>query len=219
MAAVLAISAVCGNVFAFGLLSFPKPSKPASATNGPAQGSAFDMQNKLVSDFVLGQKGILDSQAKMATALGDEKLAAKLTADSTANSSGATKDNIGRSIILSEESSKLLGKEMTHAKNLTAAAKAAMGQALPGYITGVVALIKMKPNYQRFMDAAKQQIESASMMDAMTVRKKLAVGTYVATKGPGYAESLAGTTGDFISYAKSHNISIPANATAALGSM
>lgn len=212
IAAVLAISAVCGSSFAFGLPSFPKLSKPASKTNG----SAFDMQNKLVMDFVAGQKGILDSQAKMATALGDKDLAAKLTASSTAISSGATLENLGNSKNLSEKTSEILGKQLASAKNLTAAGKAEMEQAIPGYMAGIMALIKMKPDYQSFMDAAQQQISSAGMMDALTVRKKLAVGTYVATNGPGYSESLASTTGDFISYAKSHNISIPPDATALL---
>lgn len=207
----LVFVAACENVFAFGSPGFLQGSSTSQ--------SAVNMQNKLVADFVAGQVGILNSQAKMAAALGDKNSAAKFQADAKALSTGATEDKLERAIQDSSKASKETKANLSKAGSLTGQAKAEMDQAVPGYIIGIAALVKMKSDYKTFLDTAQQEISSAGFMSAMTVRNKLAVGMFVATHGPSYAKSLASTTGDFLNYAKSNNISIPPDATAALGSM
>lgn len=210
LSAVLLGCAICGSAVAgFGLPGLGSSSNTA----------ADQMQGKLITDFVAGQISILKSQADIASALGHKDKAAQLTATANALGSGATKEKLSRGFSISEQASTDQSKDIASAKNMSAEAKAEMQKAIPGYLVGVAALVKLRPDCTNFLGSAKQEISSAGFMGAASAESKLAVGTYVATNVPGYLKSLGSTTGSFISYAKSNNIPLPADATGLLGSL
>lgn len=211
VSAILLGSVICGSAFA---INFPSFSKSSSSNSGAAD----QMQGKLVSDFMTGQVAVLQSQALIASALGNKDKAAEFTAVANSLHTGASQDDIGRAISVSKQASADQSKELSAAKKLSAEAKTTMQKAIPNYLVGVAKLIQLRPDCTNFLTSAQKEISSAGLMSAMSVKNKLAVGTYVATNVPGYVKSLAVTTGSFIDYAKSNNIPIPSDAIAVLGS-
>ena len=197
----------------YGLPSFPGTSNSSSSN----MTATVNMQTKLVADFVAGETSVLSSQADMTKALGLSDQSAKLEANIAALKSGATIKAMEDATAESKKTADTIASMKLGTMKLSADAKVTMIHAIPEYITGVVALIKLKPDYSSFMSAAQKQISSASLMEVSNVKDKLSVGMFVASNGPGYTESLGNTTSDFITYAKGNNISIPKDATAALG--
>jgi len=196
-------------------LGFPSLLGTSSNSSSDMTATA-NMQTKLITDFITGEKSVLSSQADMTKALGLSDQAAKLNAAIAALGTGATNKSIGDAIGVSESATDQISKMKLGTMKLSADAKATMTHAIPEYLLGVVALIKLKPDYSSFMSAAQKQVSSASIMDVTKVKDKLSVGMFVASNGPGYTESLGKTTSDLITYAKGNNISIPKDATSLL---
>ena len=47
-------------------------------------------------------------------------------------------------------------------------------------------MVKLEPEFKNFLQSAKDQVSSASLMEKMSVKEKLDVGMYLAMEAPGY---------------------------------
>ena len=83
---------------------------------------------------------------------------------------------------------------------------------------GMLRYVGLRSNVMAFKDAAQAQLTSASIMDKMSLGSKLSTGTYIATELPGHVSRLSSTLQAATAYAKSHDIPVPKDATAALSS-
>lgn len=194
--------------------------KAASLLGGDksAQNGAFEAQDALLAKFVASSQLIADAQLLAAKSLKLDELVAKMEAENKAKQ-GIAVDRIPaiteNGVALVAGSNKLLNDGV----KLDDESKKLYLDALVQYAAGLVATKSVVDTAPGFISSAKDTISSASITEKLSVTSKLEDGLYIAKELPGYAKSLWETSNVMMSFAKSNNIEVPADATKAISDM
>ena len=205
VAAVFAAPAV--SVAQFKLPSLPGTGGSASSSDASAQ------QDQLVNAYVGADKEVLAAQAKMADAVGLKDRAAQLQATSDALGAGATKESLEQSETMQSEASQEIQAKLKDGNTkLDAAGKKKFSEALGSLGRGILKYSSLKGPIANFQSA----VTGSGITGALGAASKLNAGRYIVTSTPGHVKNLSSTLNSAVSYAKSNDIPVPADATAAL---
>jgi hypothetical protein len=204
--------------------SFAQFALPKAGGSAPAPQGAVDAsvsQDQLVKSYVAADSEALLGQSKMAEALGlkDKAAAAKAKADTLTSGATVTGDTLKGATQVQTDVADAVSKAQSEGGTLSAESKAQFSEGLGHMGRGLLGTVKLKDSAVAFQKAAQAKISSASMLEKMSVTKSLAAGTYVATNLPGHVTSLGSGLKSALSFAQSHNIPVPADATAALSAL
>lgn len=191
---------------------FALPSIPGLG-NGSA-GATADLggqQDQLVKGYVSANKDVLTANSQMAEALGlkDESVKAKATADSLTE--GATKGALDDSNKEMGSSTDAVAAELKKAPQLDAAAKATFGAGLISLVSGVTKYVGLGGN-------VKDMATHLSSVSPLQL-PKLQSAVFVVSKFPSALSSVSASLKNAVSFAQSHDIPVPADATKALAAL
>lgn len=214
--AVVALTMLNGTGFAQSL-----PSLGGSKTAVPPGTDASASQDQLVKAYVAADVQTLLGQGKLAEALGlkDQAAEAATEAADLQNGSTATSDALSKANDVSTQVDSAVAAKLNENATLSDQSKSAYSDGLGHLGLGLLGTIALKDAAMNFQKSAQAQISSASMLDKMSVTKKLAAGTYVAKNLPGHITRLGSALKNAVAYAHSHNIPVPDDATKALGAL
>lgn len=205
LAAVFAAPAV--SVAQFKLPSLPATGGSASTSDAAAQ------QDQLVNAYVGADKEVLAAQSKMADAVGLKDRAAQLQATSDALGAGATKESLEQSETMQSEASQEIQAKLKDGNTkLDAAGKKKFSEGLGLLGRGIAKYATLKGPIANFQSA----VSGSGITGALGAASKLNAGRYIVTSTPGHVKNLSSTLSNAVSYAKSNDIPVPADATAAL---
>jgi hypothetical protein len=181
-------------------------SKPSGGSDLSSQ------QNNLVKSYVAGGKNVLFSQSKLLDALGlkDQAATAKKTAEDLGI--GATQQNLQAANMVQSDSSTALSAAL---KNQSATLDA---QAKQTYTQGLVLLAAGLINYTGMKQDVAGFSKGIAGPAALQAGTTLQAGAYIVKTMPSSISNTTSTLSSAVSFAKSHGIEVPADATAALGS-
>ena len=95
---------------------------------------------------------------------------------------------------------------MEEGVELTEEGKAKYRESIPYMIQGAVGISKLAQTASDFIDSSKNEIQSAGLMGAAKLKKKLDAGLYVAPKIPGLIGTTAKNAKGLITYGKKNKI-------------
>lgn len=197
-------------------------SKAASLLGGDnnktTQNGAIESQNAFLAQFVSSSKTITDAQLLAAKSLNLDEMAAKIEAERKAKD-GQSIEQLKTAKETGSNLNSAIEKAMKDGVKLDADSKKLYLEALVQYSVGLVQTKSVVDSAPGFLSSAKDTISSASMTEKLSVTGKLEDGMYVAKEIPAYAKSLWDTSNLMISFAKSNDIEVPADATKALSGM
>lgn len=195
--------------------------KAASLLGGDktAQNGAFEAQDALLAKFVASSELIAEAQLLAAKSLKLDELVAKMEAEKKAKSGMSVEEVVKNNRENGENFQKYLAQESKKEVQLNDESKKLYMDALVQYAAGLVATKSVVDTAPGFISSAKDTISAASMTEKLSVTNKLEAGLYIAKEAPGYAKSLWETSNVMMSFAKSNNIEVPADATKALSGM
>jgi hypothetical protein len=195
-----------------GMAQFKIPSL-TGGTPAAAGGDAGAQQDALVKAYVAADKDVLLAQAKMADAVGLKERAATLQAAGDALGAGATKDSLEASETMQSEASQEIQARLQDSNlQLDEAGKKKFSSALGLLGRGTAKYAKLKEPILQF----QKSITSGGVAGALGAASKLSAGKFIVTSAPKNLKNLSGTLSMATNYAKSHDIPVPADATAAL---
>lgn len=211
---VAAITAAFVLAPSVGVAQFKLPSiGGGSGSSSSGGGDAVAQQDQLVKAYVAADKEVLVAQAKMADAVGLKERAAKLNAASEALGAGATKDSLEASETMQSEASQEIQAKLKDSNlQMDAAGKKKFADALGSLGRGIVKYSNLKGPIASFQSA----LTGGGAAGLMTAATKLAAGKYIVTSTPGHVKNLSDTLSTAVTFAKSNDIPVPADATAAL---
>jgi len=166
-------------------------------------------QTGLVRSYVAGGKDVLSSQAKLLESLGlkDQAAIAQATADSLAD--GATVDNLKEANKVQSENSTAISDALRNQSGtLDAQSKQTYTRGLVLLASGLIKYTGMRQGIAGFSSG----LSSAPPLQL----PKLQAGAYIVKTLPGSVTNLTSTLGSAVSFARSHGIDVPQDATAAL---
>jgi hypothetical protein len=211
---IIALSLLCAAIplsVNAGLLDAVKGAAGA-ATGGSTTSSGGDAsgtQDALVNAYVAANKQVLIAQSKMASALGASEAAALAKAEAESLSSGATKDNLAKADSVQSDVSKAISeRQQAKGNKMDEASKKEYASGLATLGQGVSQYVGLSSRLPAFQSA----LTSASPM----MIPKLSAGAYILKSFPNNSVNLKNTLVQAVSYAKSNDIPVPKDATAAL---
>ncbi|MET0350491.1 MAG: hypothetical protein ABW067_11940, partial [Rhizobacter sp.] len=190
---------------------FKLPSLPG--TGGASTSDAAAQQDQLVNAYVGADKEVLTAQAKMADAVGLKDRASQLQATSDALGAGATKESLEQSETMQSEASQEIQAKLKDGNTkLDAAGKKKFSEGLGSLGKGILKYANLKGPIANFQSA----VSGGGVAGALGAASKLNAGRYIVTSTPGHVKNLSNTLSNAVNYAKSNDIPVPADATAAL---
>jgi len=215
--ATLAAAAALALVPTLCRADFPKLPSLSGLTGGgsAAEGGtdAATQQDQLVKAYVAADTDVLKAQSKMASAVGLKERAAKLNAASEALGAGATKNSLQDSETMQSEASQEIQARLKDTNlQLDEEGKKKYADALGALGRGVMKYGKLKGPIATFQSS----LTGGGMVSAIAVVGKLGVGRFIVTSAPGNLRNVTGTLTSAVAYARSHDIPVPEDATAAL---
>jgi hypothetical protein len=212
IAAVMAV-ALLPNLSVAQFPKLPSLGGGSSSSGDSGGGDAVAQQDQLVKAYVEADKDVLKAQAKMADAVGLKERAAKLNAAGDALGAGATKDSLQASETEQSEASKEIQAKLKDGNlQMDEAGKKKFADALGNLGRGVSKYAKLKSNIAAFQSA----ITGGGAAGALAAATKLGVGKFIVTSAPSNLRNVSSTLSTAVSFAKSHDIPVPADATAAI---
>jgi len=185
----------------------------SSDSSNSGGGDPVAQQDQLVTAYVSADKDVLKAQSKMADAVGLKERAAKLSAAGDALGAGATKDSLQASETMQSEASQEIQARLKDSNlQLDAEGKKKFTEALGNLGRGVVKYSSLKGPINAFQSS----VTGSGVSGALTAASKLGVGKFIVTSAPTNLRNLSSTLNSAVSFAKSHDIPVPADATAAL---
>ena len=179
-------------------------SKPAGST-----GDLATQQTSLVKSYVAGGKAVLASQSKLLEALGLKDQAATAQATANALGDGATEQNLEDANKAQSANSQAIADALKNQNaTLDTQSKQTYTQGLILLASGLVKYTGMKQDVAGFS-------KGLAGPDALQAGK-LQAGAYIAKTLPDSISNTTSTLNSAVSFAKSHGIEVPADATAAL---
>ncbi|MBB1629863.1 MULTISPECIES: hypothetical protein [Cupriavidus] len=189
----------------------------SSSSSSGATADASGAQDQLSKAYVAAGREVLVAQSYLADAVGLKELSAKAKATADALTDGATKGNLEDSDKLQSEASAAIEAKLKDSNTkIDAAGKQSYAEGMKHLGLGVLRYVGLRPSLIAFKDAAQSQLTSASVMEKLTLTNKLSTGTYIASEAPGHVTRLGSTLQAATAYAKSNEIPVPKDATAAL---
>lgn len=186
----------------------------ANVVGGGSAAPAADLgvqQDALVRNYVAANKDVLNANAKMAEALGLKDAAATSKATSDALTEGATKDSLEASNKAVSASTDAVAAELAKQPVLDARSKALFADGLANLAVGVTKYVGVGRNVKDMGSS----LSSASPL----MLPKLQSAVYVVSNFPGSMGNVSTALKNAISYAQSHDIPVPADATQALAAL
>jgi hypothetical protein len=210
---LLAAVVACALLSPLSMAQFPKLPGALSGLSADSTSEATTQQDQLVKAYVDADKDVLKAQSKMADAVGLKERAAKLNAASDALSSGATKDSLEASETEQSEASKEIQAKLKDGNlQMDEAGKKKFADAMGDLGRGITKYTKLKGPIVNFQAA----ITKGGAAGALTAVGKLGAGKFIITSAPSNLRNMSSTLSSSIAYAKSHDIPVPADATAAI---
>lgn len=209
---IIALTIVCASIpftVNAGLLDAVKGAAGVATGGSSGGGDAVSNQDALVNAYVAANKKVLMAEYRMASALGLSEAAALAKAEADALSSGATKDNLAKADSVQSDVSKAIS-ERQNAKGtkMDDKSKKEYAEGLESLGQGLIQYAGMAPKFTAFKNA----LSSASPL----MIPKLSSGAYVLQSFPSNSINLKNTLVQAVSFAKSNDIPVPKDATAAL---
>lgn len=163
-------------------------------------------QTQLVKQYVSAGRSVLDGNAQMADAVGlaDEAAAARAAAASLTD--GATQGALSDANKSSSEVSDKVAELFKNSdKQLDGPAKAKFAGGILSLAQGLGKYIGMRGTFDSF----QKGLSSASPM----MLPQLQSGAYIVTSFPSSVKNLSSALSNAVSYARSHDIKVPSDAT------
>ncbi len=175
-------------------------------------------QQALITDFVGSQREVLQAQALLERAYGFKDKAELLQAQQKALSSGPIDENsLKKTVELSRSANKQIAAEQAKQGALTSQEKAAYTASLPHFADGVIGTTKTVTAAQNFASSAESG--GGGLAGMVSGADKLKVGLYIAKVTPAYSKELYSVFKKTVMIGRKNGVTIPANATNALGSL
>lgn len=198
---------------AVSIAQLPKIPSLGGGSSASGGGDAAAQQDQLVRAYVGADKEVLTAQAKMADAVGLKDRAAQLQATSDALGAGATKENLEASETMQSEASQEIQAKLKDGNvKLDAAGKKKFSEGLGSLGRGIAKYATLKGPIASFQSS----LTGGGVAGALGAASKLNAGRYIVGSTPGHVKNLSSTLSTAVSYAKSNDIPVPADATAAL---
>ncbi len=179
-------------------------------TGSRGGGDLAGQQTSLVRAYVAGDKDVLSSQSKLLVALGLKEQAATAQATANALGDGATAQNLEDANKAQSDHSQAIAEALKNQNaTLDAQARQTYTQGLVLLASGLVKYTGMKQDVAGF----SKGLSGPGTLQAGT---KLQAGAYIAKSLPSSISNTTSTLSSAVSFAKSHGIEVPADATAAL---
>lgn len=211
---IIALSLVCAALplsVNAGLFDAVKGAAGAVTSGGSTSGGgdAVSAQDALVSSYIAANKKVLMAEYKMASALGLSEAAALAKAEADALSSGATKDNLAKAdSVQSDVSRQISERQNAKGVKMDEKSKKEYASGMGDLGSGLIEYAGMASKFNAFKNA----LVSASPM----MIPKLNSGAYILQSFPSNSVNLKNTLTQAVSFAKSNDIPVPKDATAAL---
>jgi hypothetical protein len=186
---------------------------PSFGGLGSKLGGGSDLsgqQTNLVKSYAAGGKDVLSSQSKLLEALGLKDQAATAQATANALGDGATAQNLQDANKVQSDSSSALSDAL---KNQNATLDA---QSKQTYTQGLVLLASGLIKYTGMRQDVAGFSKGLAGPEALQAGTKLQAGAYIVKTLPGSISNTSSTLSSAVSFAKSHGIEVPPDATAAL---
>jgi hypothetical protein len=178
-------------------------------TGSGGGGDLAGQQTSLVKSYVAGGKDVLSSQSKLLAALGLKDQAATAQATSSALGEGATAQNLEDANKAQSANSQAIADALKNQNaTLDAQAKQTYTQGLGLLASGLIKYTGMKQDVAGF---SKGLAGPGALQGT-----KLQAGAYIVKTMPDSISNTTSTLNSAVSFAKSHGIEVPADATAAL---
>ncbi|MBB4845654.1 hypothetical protein HNP55_004206 [Paucibacter oligotrophus] len=196
-----------------GLSSAQFGSLPSLGGNKAAAGSTnlVGSQEQLVRSYVAANKDVLNANAQMAEALGLKDAAATARATAGALTEGSTQGNLADADKVVSDSTNAVAAELAKSPKLDADAKKKFSNGLGELGKGLIKYVGMRNPVQNFSSS----LSSASPMDL----PKLQTGSYLVKNFPAGVKALSGALSSAVSFAKSNDIPVPADANSATAAL
>lgn len=173
-------------------------------------GDLSSQQGGIVKSYVAGGKDVLSSQSKLLEALGLKDQAATAQATANALGDGATEQNLQDANKAQSDSSVALSDALKNQNaTLDTQSKKTYTQGLVLLASGLVKYTGMKQDVAGF----SKGLASPAGLQAGS---KLQAGAYIVKTLPNSISNTSSTLSSAVSFAKSHGIEVPPDATAAL---
>ena len=191
-------------LFGFGKLKVPGlgESEPAASTSADAGG----LQDALVRDYLTANSSIQKGQELLLEAFNKKEDLAKLEQAQASLSGKQSKQDLETITAQTKEAQEAIAKSMEEGVELTEEGKAQYRESIPYMIQGAVGISKLAQTASDFIDSSKNEIQSAGLMGAAKLKKKLDAGLYVAPKIPGLIGTTAKNAKGLITYGKKNKI-------------
>lgn len=211
LAALIALGA---STAAQAQFSMPNLGSVKGMLGGSGSGGGADLsgqQDALVRGYVAANKEVLNANALMAEALGLKGEAATSAATASSLTEGATKDALEESNKAVAASTNAVAAELAKQPVLDANAKALYSKGLLTLATGVTKFVGVGKN----VGAMGSNLKSAPL----TQLPKLQSAAYVVSNFPSSMGNVSDALKNAIAFARSQDIPVPADATAALAAL
>jgi hypothetical protein len=192
--------------------AFGLPGVPGLGSKSSDSGSAdlAGAQDQLVKQYVAGNKNVMLGNAYMLEAVGLKVDAATLRQGGENLGEGATKSNLSDSDKATSDASQKFSAKLKDTTALDADSKKKFAEGLVSMAAGMAKYVGMKNSFDSFTSGLK----TASPM----MLPKLQSGAYIVSSLPSNVTNLGSTLKNAIEFAKSHDIEVPSDVTAALNS-
>ena len=211
LAALIALGA---STAAQAQFSMPNLGSVKGMLGGSGSGGGADLsgqQDALVRGYVAANKEVLSANALMAEALGLKGEAATSAATASSLTEGATKDALEESNKAVAASTNAVAAELAKQPVLDANSKALYSKGLLTLATGVTKFVGVGKN----VGAMGSNLKSAPL----TQLPKLQSAAYVVSNFPSSMGNVSDALKNAIAFARSQDIPVPADATAALAAL
>ncbi|RAP58105.1 hypothetical protein [Oleiagrimonas sp. MCCC 1A03011] len=176
-------------------------------------------QDALVKDFVGSQKEVLTAQALLSRAYGMKDQAEQLEAEQKALSSGSVDESsLKKTVEISKAANKKIAEKQAKQVKLNAEEKKAYSASLPHFAKGVLGTRKTVQEAEKFASSVKSSA-GGGLAGLASGFGKLKEGLYIAKATPGYSKELYTVFKKTVMIGKKNGVTVPANATDALGGL
>ena len=182
-----------------------------SKSNDSGSTDMSGAQTQLVKQYVSAGKSVLDGNSKMAEAVGLKKEAAAAKAASESLSEGSTKSTLSDADKTSSETSTAVSAALKNTATLDAPSKAKFADGILSLAQGLAKYAGMTNSISSFTSG----LSSVSPIMLPTLQS----GAYIASSAPSSIKSLSSALSNAVSYANSHDIAVPKDATDVLGKL
>jgi hypothetical protein len=191
-------------LFGFGNLKVPGLGKAEAAVSTTA--AAGGLQDALVRDYLTANSSIQKGQTLLLEAFGKKEALAKLEQGQDSLSGKQSTQDLKAVTAQTKEAQEAIAKSMEEGVELTEEGKAKYRESIPHMIQGAVGISKLAQTASEFIDSSNNEIQSAGLMGAVKLKKKLDAGLFVAPKIPGLIGTTAKNAKGLITYGKKNKI-------------